>query len=230
MVFAILVWASSSFASCESELIHSEKKLVETLVELNMDWAEGLFQEIVKKHPIEKSEYIFVGRSPALLAAYLEVQKMLFPRIQSWTLPISLKGQRDIPREQLKDRFEKMMSSYGISSTGRIKVFIDFVADGKTFKTLDLLLSETGIDGEFFAFSHFKPDFGLERLNHKSSWARIPLEVEIGINEVKWIAPYKESLPIEIAEAGDLERAPKGISERFQEAVEILNRKLFEDF
>ena len=111
VVFAILVWASSSFASCESELIHSEKKLVETLVELNMDWAEGLFQEIVKKHPIEKSEYIFVGRSPALLAAYLEVQKMLFPRIQSWTLPISLKGQRDIPREQLKDRFEKMMSS-----------------------------------------------------------------------------------------------------------------------
>lgn len=151
LVFAVFGVSERAQAGslCERSLLSGAKSLREVFrpVLRHLDETEAVFLQIVKKYPMSTHEYVFMGRSPTLMAALAEVQKVYFGDLRAWILPVSLKNQSAVSPRLLKARFDSVFSTYrGRSKTtpARTLVFIDVVASGRTFLTLDRLISDSG--------------------------------------------------------------------------------------
>lgn len=193
---------ASGPVSCQGQL-HSgdaaRSALIDGLVKKHLPEVENLFGQIVRKFPMEESEYVFVGRSPSLLAAYLEVQSEMYTKLHSWVLPVSLKYDSKVSPHILQKRFRDLIQKYrpSFSQTGgslRRTVVIDVVAGGRTFKSLEQLFNQEGIAVEFAAFT-----FDVERVKYtlKSILVASPFEVfevseetDFSLAEHKFFAPY----------------------------------------
>lgn len=207
----------------------------ERVVEKWFSETEELFQAIVKKYPIATSEYILVGRSPSLLAAYLDVQKEVYADLHSWVLPISLKNDlEDVRLPVVLDRFNRVSDAFRPqdyqNAPQRKRVYIDLVATGRTFAALDRLVSLTGQFGDFVGYS-FQPEHAKElfqelHLNAPLTLLRISIQLEFNTGEIKGLAPYSP-LKIESEEPAPEMLKPESKGKAFQKALLALKKELF---
>lgn len=242
IVVAIWVTALLPLHSYASELrcfdllqAPTESEWIDELIESDLSEIQKLFSEILAKHPMATSEYVFIGRSPSLLYAYLQAQSSMYSSLRSWVLPVSLTSQRDAPQSVVRQRFKELFRNFRNSNwpKDRTIVFIDFVVAGRTFVDLERLLVESEIETEFatefVGFSH-SPDTRQTNLNeqllhNKIEVFPISFELEMRLGNHKKIAPYK-SYRIKSADyAADF--SPRMRDPLFEEAVLSIQQELF---
>ena len=138
-----------------------------------------------------------MGRSPTLLAAIFEIQKNTFSQLRAWNLPISIKNKNEVGLYELMDRFEQLFDGYQQKPVDpkRKIVFIDTVADGRTFKVIDNMLSLMDKSAEFvgFADDSRRAESVLGHWRLRSSYRVYPVSsaysYELGL--LKNLAPYE---------------------------------------
>lgn len=166
------------------------------LVDRYLEPTQALLQLISERYPMASHEYVFVGRSPTLLAALVEVHKEIFPNLSGWILPLSLKNESEVSLGLLTVRFENLFRLFRprTATSEKTLVFIDTVAGGRTFAALDRLLTATGRRGVFVGFSNATLDAHetLERMNltHPFTIVPTPESYNLNVGQFKVYAPY----------------------------------------
>jgi len=215
----------TAFSMCSDSLL-PKKTQVEQLVERHLSNMEDLFAQLVRIHPIATSEYVFVGRSPALLSGLSDAQKEMFPNLRSWVLPISLTHEPQISRAELNQRFLDLFNQYRDLPAGRNLVFVDFILEGRTFTSLDRLLVDSNLEGSYVGFSHGPIPKKLDRLAHPFHQIQISMEVENSVGELKVLAPYAKH-SIGSSDYAPTDSDPQSPSKAYQQTVSKIKADLF---
>ncbi|NCN41165.1 hypothetical protein GW916_07930, partial [bacterium] len=140
--------------------------------------------------------------------------------------PISLTGEQQVSRSELNQRFLTLFTQYRTLPTDRNLIFVDFVQDGRTFKSLDRLLVDSNLEGSFVGFSHAPVTKDLNRLVHPFHQIQISMEVENSMGELKALAPYfKHSLGS--ADYSSTDSSLKSPSKAYQQTVLKVKEDLF---
>lgn len=233
----ILLLPSFVYADTCHELLEANGRLElaqETILLKDLDELQSLISQISSRYPIGETEFVFVGRSPSLLAAYAEVQGEVFSNLRGWVLPVSLSGQREVSMSQLKQNFLTLFEFYRPSHwpKDRKLVFIDFVMAGRTFNVLERLMIESNIEAEFLGFNFSPQNRQLEIQAHQNqipmNLLPISFEMEMRLSEHKSFAPYSSHNIL--SSSYDSENVSKEVSANFKAAKKLIRTHTLGDF
>lgn len=118
---------------------------ISQVVDRDIAVTSELLTQIGRDYPMARHEYVFVGRSPTLLAALAAEYKVHFPQLRSWILPVTLsKGSGEKTFRQRRDSLVKLMGVFRPPEfqNDRVLVFIDTIGDGTTMTQLEMLTGD----------------------------------------------------------------------------------------
>lgn len=243
------VWASWD---CAISLVAppAENSKVRSTLEIRLPEIQKVSQALSRKYPPQEYEYVFLGRGLSTLFTYYAVMKMtMYPNIETWVLPVSLKDHSEISSYDTGKRFRQLFDRFRPKpgGTGRKIIFIDYVHTGRTFIQLERILRATGIEGGFVGITDdilgVREALSSEHENlrmRELDLIPIQLNVQMNMGDESWLAELNlgEETLIAPYEQGRIQQrdfdvdsiSPMVVTPTFIDAFYALKKMLFGDF